>query len=417
MRITRCHGITERLIQFRRTNRMTAAQLAHSAGISPQALGLIEKGKVMPSMETIERLAHAMQLDPGWLGYGSGAGIGPQITVTPKFDPDKLVADLLAILKGSSGVVDDVYKYLDPVGAHEWRAMLRQPEFGQLLSSLPLNDLIDCLTNILDTDQACDVVGLGCGTAEREIALIRKLIGRRRRDLRLILIDISVNLLSFAVQNSDAFSKTHAVPVLALLGNFHALPEYAHLMTGDHQRRRVITMFGYTFSNLDNEVQFLRRSMSWVNHDDLLILDIPAAATASSDPAEIARKDGALARRKDGDWHRTAFQFLTGPLRRNLEQVIECKVHTELDQSSCVIPGSYAIRHKATVKFLSGAEKRFVIGYTKRYDPDKLGQHMEREGWRLLHRLSYGTDGLGLVAIFQRTDPPKPKRGRKPKHA
>jgi hypothetical protein len=42
---------------------------------------------------------------------------------------------------------------------------------------------------------------------------------------------------------------------------------------------------------------------------------------------------------------------------------------------------------------------------------------MEREGWRLLHRLSYGTDGLGLVAIFQRTDPPKPKRGRKPKHA
>jgi hypothetical protein len=94
-------------------------------------------------METIERLAHAMQLDPGWLGYGSGVGIGPQITVTPKFDPDKLVADLLAILKGNAGVVDDVYKYLDPVGAHEWRVMLRQPEFGQLLSSLPLNDLTD----------------------------------------------------------------------------------------------------------------------------------------------------------------------------------------------------------------------------------------------------------------------------------
>ena len=28
-------------------------------------------------------------------------------------------------------------------------------------------------------------------------------------------------------------------------------------------------MFGLTFSNLDNEVQFLRRSMGWVNREDI----------------------------------------------------------------------------------------------------------------------------------------------------
>lgn len=418
MRKSRCLGLAERLVQFRRTHNLSASALARKAGITPQALHLIEKGKVIPTMDTLERLAFSTRLDPGWLGFGlSGSGIGPQITVAPDFDADKLIADLLATLKGTSGVIDDVYKYLDPVGAHEWRMMLRQPDFGSLVASLPLNDVIHYLASVLGTDEPCDIVGLGCGTAEREIALIRKLLARRRRDLRLLLIDISVNLLSSAVQASDEFSRTHAVPVLALLGDFHALPEYGHLLTGDYPRKRIITMFGYTFSNLDNEIQFLRRSMSWVNHQDLLILDVPAAATDSNDPAEIARKDRTLAAKRGGAWHTAAFQFLTGPLRRNLDHVIDCKVHTELDQSSCVVPGSYAIVHKATVKLLSGAEKRFVIGYTKRYVLDKLAIHMEKEGWRLVHSLSYGPDQLGLVAVFQRHDPPKPKRGRKPKNA
>lgn len=416
MRMSRCLGLAERLVQFRRTHKLSASALARQARITPQALHLIEKGKVIPTMDTVERLAFATKLDPGWLGFGlSSVGLGPQITVAPDFDADHLIADLLSILKGSSGVIDDVYKYLDPVGAHEWRNMLRQPDFGGLVASLPLNDLIHFLSSVLGTDEPCDLVGLGCGTAEREISLIRKLLARRRRDLRLLLIDISVNLLSTAVRSSDEFSRTHSIPVLALLGDFHALPEYGHLLTGDFQRKRVITMFGYTFSNLDNEVQFLRRSMSWVNHDDYLILDLPAAATESTDPAEISRKDRTLARKRGGDWHSAAFQFLTGPLRRNLDHVIDCRVHTELDQASCVIPGSYAIVHKATVKLLSGAEKRFVIGYTKRYSLDKLAGHMDVEGWRLVNSLSYGPDGLGLVAVFQRHDPPKPKRGRKAK--
>ena len=59
-------------------------------------------------------------------------------------------------------------------------------------------------------------------------------------------------------------------------------------------------MFGYTFSNLDNEVQFLRRSMSWVNDQDFLVLDLPAAATDSSDPSEIVRRDRTLARKRAG---------------------------------------------------------------------------------------------------------------------
>lgn len=393
---------------------MSLAALAQKAGLYAQGLQLIEKGKVMPTLETLDRLAQAMNLDPGWLGFGLSSPGTPQITITPGFDSDALISDLLAILSGPSGVIDDLYKYLDPVSAHEWRSLLRQPDFGSVLASFPSAELLELLATKIDTNDPCDIVGLGCGTAEREVALIRKLRGRQRRDLRLVLLDISVSLLGSAVQSSDEFSRTHAVPVLALLGDFHSLPEYCHLMTGDGPRRRVLTMFGYTFSNLDNEVQFLRRSMSWVNHEDLLILDVPAAATDSSDPAEIMRRDRTLSRKRGGDWHSTAFQFLTGPLRRNLQYVDDCRVHTELDRSSCVIPGSYAIVHKATVKFKSGEEKRFVVGYSKRYVLDKLATHMELDGWRLLQGLHYGPNQDALVAVFQRHDP-RPKRGRKPK--
>lgn len=382
--------------------------------MTAQGLQLIEKGRVVPSIETVDRLAQATNLDPGWLGFGLSSPGTPQITITPGFDADALIAELLATLKGPTGVIDDVFKYLDPVSAHEWRSMLRQPDFGSLFSAFPMAELMNILGDQIATEQPCDIVGLGCGTAEREITLIKKLRSRQRRDLRLILLDISVSLLGTAVHASDEFSRTHSVPVLALLGDFHALPEYSHLLTGDSPRRRVFTMFGYTFSNLDNEVQFLRRSLAWVDHGDYLILDLPAAATDSSDASEIIRCDPTLSRKRGTDWHSTAFQFLTGPLRRNLDGVMECKVHTELDQSSCVIPGSYAVVNKATVKLRSGMEKRFVVGYSKRYVPEKLAKHMEVEGWRLIERLHYGPQNVGLVVVLQRHDP-RPRRGRKPK--
>lgn len=399
-------GLAERLRQFRRTQQITSVDLARKAGISSHALHLIEKGKVMPSMETLERIARATKLDPGWLGFGVSAnGLAPHITVAPGFDSDSFVTDLLSLLKGNTGVIDDVYKYLDSSGAHEWRALLHQPDFSNVVASFPMTELIECLATMIDVDDPVDIVGLGCGTAEREITVIKKLLARRRRNLRLLLLDISMNLLGSAVQASDEFSRAHAVPVMALLGDFHSLPEYAHLLTGDYPRRRVITMFGLTFSNLDNEIQFLRRSMGWVDHDDLLILDVPSAATDSPDRAEIIRRDRTLARKRGGDWHNAAFRFLTGPLRRNLDHIGDIQIQTELDQASCVIPGSYAVVTNALVKLQSGEEKHFVIGYSKRYLLVKLATSMKGEGWTLVNGFHYGADNYGLLAIFQRHKP------------
>lgn len=411
----RYRGLPERLVQFRRTQQLTAVEVAREAGISLRTLHLIEKGQVMPSMETLERLARATKLEPGWLGFGVSAnGLAPHITVVPGFDSDSLVTDLLAILKGQTGVIDDVFKYLDSTGAHEWRMLLQQPDFSSVVASFPKQDLVDCLAALLPVDTPIDVVGLGCGTAEREIEVIKKLLARRRTNLRLLLLDISVNLLGSAVLASDEFSRSHAVPVMALLGNFHNLPEYAHLLTGDYPRRRVITMFGFTFSNLDNEVQFLRRSMRWVNQHDILVLDVPSAATESTDPAEIKRRDKTLARKRGVDWSSTAFRFLTGPLRRNLDRIADIKIETELDQASCVIPGSYAVVLNAHVELQSGEEKHFAIGYSKRYVLSKLAAHMEGEGWTLVNGFVYGPDNYGLLAVFQREQPRRMKGAKSP---
>lgn len=404
-------GLAERLVQYRRTQQITSVEIARKAGISPQTLHLIEKGKVMPSMETLERIAKATKLDPGWLGFGVAAnGQAPHITVVPGFECDSLIADLLAILRGKTGVIDDVYKYLDSTGAHEWRSLLKQPEFSAVIAAFPMQELIDFLAEIVPSDESVDVVGLGCGTAEREITVIKKLLAKRRRDLRLLLLDISINLLSSAVHASDEFSRLHSVPLMALLGNFHNLPEYAHLLTGDFPRRRIVTMFGFTFSNLDNEVQFLRRSMGWVNDGDLLVLDLPAAAVDSTKPDEIVRRDKTLARKRAGDWQSAAYRFLTGPLRRNLDLISSIKIETELDQASCVIPGSYAIMNNTRVQLQSGEVKQFVTGFSKRYVTEKLAAHLQGEGWTFLRGFCYGPDNFGMVVVFRREQPRK-RRG------
>ena len=95
-------GLAERLAQFRRTHQLSAATLARAAGISLRAYYLIENGKVMPSMETLERLGRATKLDPGWLGFGVSAnGLAPHITFAPGFDSDSLISDLLSVLRGT----------------------------------------------------------------------------------------------------------------------------------------------------------------------------------------------------------------------------------------------------------------------------------------------------------------------------
>lgn len=410
-RTLRCRGLSERLITYRQTHDLTASRLAKLAGVSPQGVQNIERGKVSPGIDTVERLANAVGLDPSWLAYGNSPNDSvPCILVAPGFDPLALVSDLFSLLNCSSGVVDDVYKYLDPIGAFEWCSMLKQSDFASLVASLPISELVALLVPLLK-GSPCDVIGLGCGTAQSELVLTGKLRGKRIADLRLLLLDISQMLLTVAVQNAEQFlKKSHRVPVVALLGDFRKLTDYSHLLTPDSPRRRVFTMFGYTFANLDNEVQFLRRNLSWASEGDFLVLDLPVAATDHMEASEIRRKDPGLSQKRSADWVSGIYSFLTVPIRRYLLDIEDCKVKTDLDLASCLIPGSYAVVNKVAVKMKTKEEKRFVVGYSKRYNLGRLGAHMESEGWSLLDGFFYGPDLKCMLCVFQRRCVTNPRR-------
>ena len=404
-------GLPQRLSAYRCTHNLPATTLARQAGLSPQAVSQIERGQVIPGIDTVEKISRAAACDPGWLAYGLPMkGLTPHISVVPDYDPTAMVCELCSILMGPGGIIDDAHKYLDPLGAHEWRMLLRESASESLSSVGPLDQLVGLMAPELQ-DRPTDIVGLGCGTAQHELALARKLLSRRRRDLRLLLIDISQPLLALAVQDAaKQLSGPHAVPVFAFLGDFHHLAEFWHLCTDEVPRRRIFTMLGYTFSNLDNEIQFLRRSLSLAQPGDYLVLDIPLAATDSTDPAEIRRRDPRLTNKRPEAWTSSAHRFFAGPIQRHLIGISSLEITPELDTSSCLVKGSYAVIAVAHVKLLNGEQKRFRVGYSKRYNTELLARHMESEGWLLRQTEPYGS-GQALLC-FQRRESSKSARKR-----
>lgn len=67
----RCEGVASRLRQTRLRVGLSVFALATAAGVSHTAVGNIERG-TNPSLATVEALATALVVSPGWLAYGLG---------------------------------------------------------------------------------------------------------------------------------------------------------------------------------------------------------------------------------------------------------------------------------------------------------------------------------------------------------
>lgn len=66
----RAHGVGARLQETRLARGLSALALAQVAGASHTSVGNIERGRTMPTIATVEALAKALSVSPGWLGYG-----------------------------------------------------------------------------------------------------------------------------------------------------------------------------------------------------------------------------------------------------------------------------------------------------------------------------------------------------------
>jgi hypothetical protein len=328
--------------------------------------------------------------------------------VTPDYDPLRMCRELRDALASPNGYLLDSYKYLDPAGAQDWAQLLDDKGFSAVVDALPMSSLVDQLVPALD-GHPYDVWGLGSGTGQTELSLVARLVGKRQRDVRVFLVDVSQPLLTEALRKSEQTlgkSKKYPIPVIGLLGDFNQFPSFGlHPGAG---RRRLLTMFGYTLSNLENETRFVRRSLSWVNRGDILVLDVPKAVAQNDD--DILRNDPALRKRRAGQWSDLLEPFLTGPILRHVHGISTIKVTAQLDRASSVIPGSYAIEYVADVKLTTGQTRRYSIGYSKRYTEEGLTSMMAQEGWEKLCCMEYGP---ALLFAFRRVASPQlQKQGR-----
>lgn len=68
--------VGQRLRDAREAARLSLRAVARAAGLSPQGVLLIEQSRTVPLVSTVEELAKAVSVAPGWLAFGEGDGPG-----------------------------------------------------------------------------------------------------------------------------------------------------------------------------------------------------------------------------------------------------------------------------------------------------------------------------------------------------
>jgi transcriptional regulator with XRE-family HTH domain len=392
------------VVKARQAVNLSQSQLAARAGLAKKTIWNVEHGVAMPSKDTIFRLLFVKELGlssdqvPWRLKPQAGSGAAPNCWIAPGYDPLKMFADLFEAVNGPGGRLEQTFAYLDHQSADNWNKLCNQPLYAlKYRARAPIGAIARA---IVDATQHArlDVMALGAGDGIQETRLVENLLlaadeKGRDADLRLFLLDISQPLLSEAYKNAAAVvGREPKVTVQAIQGNFHHWPRYTqlhHAADNDH-RCHLITSFGATVGNLDNEVSYFQHTLVGLAPGDLLLLDIDIAHADSANSDEILRKDPAFAHGPSAE-HCT---WLTGPLRSYCPDVLRIELRYSLNVLT-VVPGSYAIDVVADVEFRDRSRKIFPSLFRfKRYDPKRLAATLRLFGWDLLESAPYGPEGV-----------------------
>ncbi len=405
------------LLSERRTMAgLSPARLAELAGLPESALCNIESGRALPTQLSLLHLLSVPELklevsDLPWEVAEADPNFALNCWLAPGFDPVKMIKELSMQVNSFGGHIEQGYLYMDPMSAADWCAIADLKDYDEMQSSMQLDRAAGVILE-QSGKMGLDVVALGPGSARNEVRLIEQLLAQGGHgDVRLYLLDISQPLLSVAYRHAAETLADRGGVVFAIQGNFHHLPRYGQLLYSPQRahRRRLVTMLGHTFSNLENELRFVRNSLVGFGAGDLLLLDIRLAyASTDRPPEEIIEKDpGLLKSRRGGNsalrqrWD----EFLAGPIRRYAHVQTEIEVQRVLDLS-CPIPGSYAVDARARVRLSSGEEREFSVYYSRRYDPTKLQAALSREGWETVAHWAYGGDGNPCMLFLLRKSGP-----------
>lgn len=350
------------LKERRMAARLSRKILAQRTGFSESTVKNLENGRHKPTQHTLSRLLSVPELNLRPDDLFSAVLAPPPLPVmamnsylAPGTDPMQTMADIQKRLQGEGGALEQSALYLDHAGAAAWYAVANAPAYAARRELRHLGDVASVVLKHLGTADL-DVLGLGCGDGHKEVRLVQHLLAAPEPPaVRLFLLDLSQPLLTHAFR---AASQLRGISAFAIQGNFHHLPVYMGVMDRVGPRRRLLCLFGGTFGNLDNEVQFLRNNLQGLEPGDLLLLHVSRCFAPDDQPDEVQRLDPQLNGTTPKEVQRLEHQWLTGPIERYGRQVgeplAELAVESSFDKDSCVVPGSYAI------------EKAYPFGSTRR---------------------------------------------------
>lgn len=391
------------LQQRRKAARLSREYLAVRAGLSPSTIKNIERTKQSPSRTTLLRLLAVAELglqvrdiaddvtaDPQWQ---------PNAWFAPRYDAAKLFGEMVEMLGGPGGTLEQTYLYLDPQSAADWLAICNSERFtSSWRSACPLDQIAAKIVRQVGKI-GLDVVGLGVGDGKNETRLTQAIAELRPQPpaLNLKLLDISHTLVSSASKYATETLAPHHVPVFALHANFHDLARYPVLQCTPQSAhlRRVYTLLGYTMANLDNEVRWFEDLTSCTASGDLAVLDFQLGYGSPDDPEQLARRDPRL----HSDMPAGYENWLGGPIRRHCPGAGAITFETRL-QTQCLIPGAYEVQAVARVRLSDGGERRFTVFRSRRYNVERLAQCLEGLGWNCLASLKYGPGAEKTAAVM-----------------
>ena len=404
------------LARLRKALELSRGDLAKRAGLARNTIGNIEEGKTNPVHSTLMRLLSVSELglsqaDIPWRQPAEGdAAASPNCWIAPGYDPIKMFVDLITLLNGQGGSVEQTYAYLDPKSALNWFGLSNQSSYAAVYrESVPLGELATKMIDRIGHGRM-DFIALGAGDGKQEVRLVQHLLdkideraGKMQADISLYLLDISQPLLSEALRHANAtLTGRSGVTIWAVQGNFHHLPRYTQLHYAPQRanRRRLVTLLGNTLGNLDNEPSFFRHSLVGFAPGDFLLLDVDVTHAPAHAPEEIRRDDPALQQ----NVRPAHVEWLGGPLLRYCNGAADVQLRYELN-THCPVPGSYSLDTLATVKLVDGREKLFSVFRFKRYDPAGLSLLLEELGWEPIAQYPYGPNPkkpMKTLLLFQR---------------
>ncbi len=369
------------LVRSRRNAaKLSLLDVGKRAGIHKNTVHNIEQGTHNPSAETLRRLFGVSELNLSSADLISPLSEWqPNSWVAHGYDPVQMTIELIRLVNGPGGSMEQTFLYLDGQSAADWLSICSSESFSDSFrKTRPLQEVAQQVARHAK-GLPLDVNALGPGDGKSEVALVSHLLDLHPEPaMRMHLLDISHPLLVAAFNLAFRTFQRRDVHVLALHGDFHKLSVYEPLQAGPEAttRRRIYTLLGYTLSNLENELRWFESLASCAAPGDLCIIDLQTAYASPENAAEIRAKDPGI----HGAPTTGYIDWIAGPIRRYGRGVRDVQIRPEL-VTECPVPGSYEINAVAKVELNSGQEKRFVLARFKRYDTKRLGECLRARGW------------------------------------